>query len=243
MSYELEHVEMKCPCPCGKGIIVYGSGSNDWGQEKEGMIEIWCDDCCEKYKFSIGGLLPKDFPDYKGDEEARVNMGRLHDIIANYRGRYAFQYWSDDLKKKRLHLYLTPEEVEEDRRTETNTNLELAIVYAKELADKYSLEDLKMVQHQMIEARYSTRLSGMAKDIAEWYKLFFKTIKLSNVIRPVNMAIRNYDAYKVSDMEDEEYLKGLRKTLKEAEAIYYKDFEEYELKRKSQLIPYELKNV
>ena len=150
MSYELENVEKKCPCPCGKGLIVYGSGSNDWGQEKEGMIEIWCENCYERYKFSQGGLIPKDFPEYKGDEEAKVKMWRLHDIIANYRGRHAFKYWSDDLKKKRIHLYLTPEEIEEDRRAEANTNLVLATVYAKELAEKYSLEDLKMVQHMRL---------------------------------------------------------------------------------------------
>lgn len=30
MSYDLDHVEASCPCPCGKGEIVYGSGTNDW---------------------------------------------------------------------------------------------------------------------------------------------------------------------------------------------------------------------
>ena len=110
MSYDLDHVEMECPCPCGKGKIVYGSGTNDWNQIREGMEEIWCPECYKKYKIVRDGLLPKDFPEYEGDAEAKEKMSQLHSIIS----KYSAGGWGKELTDKRKHLYLTDEEIKAD---------------------------------------------------------------------------------------------------------------------------------
>jgi len=243
MSYELDHVEQECPCPCGKGRIVCGSGSNDWNQTREGMIEIWCGECSKQYRFSKGGLLPIDFPEYKGDEKAYEEMYHLKDIIANYRGYHAFRYWSDELRKKRINSYLTTEEIEEDKKAGVNHNLVMALRFAKGLADKYSLDELKEAQHQLKNNRFSTQLTGVASEITSSYKLWYKSVKVSNVIIPVNMAIRNYEVYKEANKEDDEYIAEKKEELKKVEAVYYKDFEEYEVERKKHLIKYQLVDV
>ena len=48
MNYEIDYITDECPCPCGKGKIICGDGSNDWNQVKEGMMEIACAACHEK---------------------------------------------------------------------------------------------------------------------------------------------------------------------------------------------------
>lgn len=242
MSYDLEHVEKECPCPCGKGRIVYGSGTNDWNQVRDGMIEIWCPECYSKYKFSDGGLLPKDYPDYAGDEKANEERHHLWDIIANYRGMVGIRYWGEELRKKRIHLYLTDEELKEDRENNNSNNLSMALGFCKRLADDYSLKELADAQRQMKACKASTQLTGVAKQIAQNYKRSYGSIKVSNVIVSVNMAVRNYQHYKDADREDEEYIEQLKTRLKEVEAIYFKDFKEYEEERKKHLIPYELKD-
>jgi len=243
MSYELEHVEKECLCPCGKGRIVYGWGTNDWNQVREGMIEIWCSDCSEKYKLSKGGLLPKEFPEYEGDKDAYNEMYKLRDIVNNYQGYYGIRFWPDELIEKRRQLYLTQDEIKEDQNNNLERNFAMALGFSKKLADDFSLEELKEVQRQLTESKYSTQLVGNAKDIAERYKRTYKTIKVSKVIIPVNMAVRNYKAYKESDKEDKRYIQNAKKLLKMAQSIYYKDFEQYEKNRKSQLIPFELRDV
>ena len=243
MSYDLDHIEKHCPCPCGKGKIVYGSGTNDWNQIREGMMEIWCENCNKKYRFSRDGLLPIDYPEYQGDENAREEMSRLSTIISNYHGWGAFRFWSDDLLNKRLHLYLTEEEIAEDKKSKYRENWVMAITFAKELADNYTLKELKGVQKQLSECKFSTQLTGIAVEITERHRRIYKTVKLSKVIIPVNMAIRNYETYKEADKEDEAYISMLKEELKKAETIYYKDYEKYEEDRKKHLISYELKDV
>lgn len=243
MSYELEHVEKECVCPCGKGRIVYGWGTNDWNQVREGMMEIWCKDCADKYKFTQGGLLPKDYPDYSGDTKAYEEMNRLKNILANYHGWVGVSYWSDELYDKRLHAYLTDEEIREDSNSRYKSNWAMAIGFAKDLADKYSLNELKDVQQQLIKCKYSTQLVGAATEIAELHRRYYKTVKPEKVIVPVNMAVRNYNAYKDADQEDMAYITTLREEIKNAEAIYYKDYKEYEKDRRKHLISYELKDV
>ncbi len=243
MSYDLDHVEMECPCPCGKGRIVYGSGTNDWNQIREGMEEIWCPECNKKFKIVSDGLLPKDFPEYKGDAEAGNKMSHLSDIINNYRGGIGVRYWGKELRDKRKHLYLTDEEIKADEDSKHNDNWYMAIGFSKNLADKYTLEELKDAQKQMNHCKASTQLEGIAQEIAIHHKHYYKTIKLSNVIVPVNMAVRNYQHYKDADREDEEYISSLKEELKNVKAIYYKDFEEYEENRKKHLISYKLQDV
>ena len=243
MSYDLDHVEKECPCPCGKGRIVYGSGTNDWNQIREGMTEILCLECDRKYKIVNDGLLPKDFPDYKGDAEAGKKMSRLTSIISNYRGSLGVRYWDEELKNKRKHLYLTAEEIKADEDSKYKDNWYMAIGFSKKLADKYTLEELKDAQKQISTCKASTQLNGVAQEIAIHHKHYYKSIKLSNVIVPVNMAVRNYQHYKDADWEDEEYISSLEEELKKAEAIYYKDYAEYEENRKKHLITYKLQAV
>lgn len=242
MSYELEHVEKECPCPCGKGRIVYGWGTNDWNQIREGMKEIWCEECSSKYKFSKGGLLPIDYPDYKGDEKAHEEIRKLNHIINNYRGLLCFEFWSDELRQSRIQQYLTKSEIQEDKETRHPNNLAMALGFSKDLADKYELADLKEARKQLSECKYSTQLDGIAKEITESYKVRYNSVKVTKVIIPVDMAIRNYPYYKQADKEDEEYIAALCKERKKAEDVYYKDFDAYEKDRKSHLITFELKD-
>ena len=119
----------------------------------------------------------------------------------------------------------------------------MAIGFSKKLADKYTLEELKDAQKQISTCKASTQLKGVAQEIAIHHKHYYKSIKLSNVIVPVNMAVRNYQHYKDADREDEEYISSLEEELKKVEAIYYKDYAEYEENRKKHLITYELQAV
>lgn len=237
MSYDLDHVTHQCSCPCGKGKIIYGNGTNDWNQVKEGMSEIACPECYKKYKFSRGGLLPINYPEYHGDKDAYEIMHRLNSIISNYCGDMGYRFWSDDLKKKRLQKYLTPEEAA-DKRT-----MYIALVYSKRLAKEYSLVTLTEIADDIRSHRYSTQVSDLSKEIVRSHKIKFNTVKLKDVIIPVEIAIRNYDAYKQADKEDAEYIAMLQKKCDAAKAIYYKDYDAYEAERKKHVIPYHLMPV
>ena len=237
MSYEIDYITHECPCPCGKGKIIYGDGSNDWNQTKEGMTEIACGACYEKYKFTNGGLLPKDYPEYQGDKDAYEIMRQLGYIISNYCGDMGYQFWSDDLRKSRLQKYLTPEEAADKR------IMYIALVYAKQLAKEYSLALLTEIADDIRSHKYSTQVSDLSKEIVRCHKIRFNTVKLKDVIIPVEIAIRNYDAYKQSDKEDAEYVAALEKKYDAAKAIYYKDYDAYEAERKKHVIPYHLMPV
>lgn len=241
MSYELDHVEKSCSCPCGKGQIVYGWGTNDWNQIREGMTEIWCGECNSKYRLADGGLLPKDFPEYKGDEELGIQMRELGMEIANYRGMRGHEYWTKEVLQTRKHRYLSEQEINESDKQKRSHSFYIAFYYSKNLAEKYTLKELKDAAEQIRNEKYSTKLHGIAKEIAEKHRWSFKTIKLKEVIIPLDVAIRNYDMYLLSDKEDEEYIKELKGRLKEIETEYYKDYPAYQEKRKKALIPYQLK--
>jgi len=241
MSYDLDHITASCPCPCGKGKIVCGSGTNDWNQVREGMIEIWCSDCYKKYKLVSGGLLPIDYPEYSGDIEAFKKMNVLRDIVDNYRHPLiGSRYWSKELKQYRLSQYMTPEEICVDPE-QFRKNRMIAFYYAKLLANDYSLCDLQEAELDIQAHKYSTELSGISRSLVERHKRQYKTVKLSNVIVPIRVAIRNYDAYKQADKEDAAYVEQKKQELTEVSSIYYKDYNAYEIERKKHLITYELK--
>lgn len=242
MSYDLEHIEKACPCPCGKGRIIYGWGTNDWNQIREGMIEIECPDCCKKYRFTNGGLLPKEFPEFHGDDKAYKEMERIRSIMSGLSSGN-MRSWSDEKTKKRIQMLLTDEEIEEDKRNRQNNNLSLVWVFSRELTYQYSFDDLELAKKQIMSCKYSTRLNGIAKDIAYRYKRRYNSIKLSKVIVPVLMAIRNYKTYREFELEDEEEIKQLHEELEKVEAIYYKGYSKYNEKREKLLIRYALEAV
>lgn len=229
MSYDLDHVEASCPCPCGKGEIVYGSGTNDWNQIREGMMEIWCADCSKKYKFSKGGLLPIDFPDYQGDSAVKDRMNRLQYRISNYE-------W---LTEERIRKYLTEDEYKKYQ--ERDFSIVIMLQESKRLVDDYTLEELQKCADDISKAKYSTQLTGTAYELAQRHKRFHKTIKLQNVIIPIRVSIRNYDLYKKADEEDKLKKAESQKMLDGYKAEYYKDYDKYEEERLRHLIPYTLK--
>ncbi|HUM84767.1 MAG TPA: hypothetical protein PLN48_13485 [Lachnospiraceae bacterium] len=229
MSYDLDHVTASCPCPCGKGEIVYGSGTNDWNQTRDGMMEIWCSDCCKKYKFSKNGLLPVDFPDYQGDPIIKDKMDKLQYRISNY----------DGTTPERISQYLSEEECEKYKARDFS--IASTLRDSKKLADDYSLEELQEAAEKISAAKYSTQLTGIALELAQRHKRWNKTIRLQNVIVPILMAIRNYALYKKADKEDGQDKAKLQKQLDEYKAEYYKDYDAYEKKRLQNLIPFELK--
>ena len=243
MSYELDHIEKSCPCPCGKGNIVYGSGSNDWNQVREGMIEIWCPDCSSKYRFVDGGLLPKDFPEYVGDSKLWDQINDLKNEIANYKDMFGFRYWPKPLLKKRMEEYLLPNERCERDQKQKQYYRYVAFVYAKSLCADYKKEELITALSQMNSARYSTELEGVAKELAIRHKHRFHTIRLSNVIYPLDVAVRNYEAYREADIEDKEHIMALEKELGGLEKEYCKDYPAYAEKRSKSLIKFTLKET
>lgn len=64
MSYELDFSK-KIKCPCGEGIIIYETESNDWGQIREKGPYIKCLKCEKDYKIETEFLSPKPKHDYK----------------------------------------------------------------------------------------------------------------------------------------------------------------------------------
>ena len=243
MSYELDRVEKTCPCPCGKGRIVYGSGSNDWNQVREGMSEIWCGECAKKYRLAVGGLLPVDFPEYSGDEQVKEKMQALEHVVSNYDGSRGFEYWPEEVRRKRLSTYLTDEERDRVKTGHDQYPLYIALTYAKELCGQYSEKVLRDVNMQLINAKFSTQLTGVAKEIAERHKRFFNTIKIEKVKYPVQVALRNYQKYQEADLEDQQYLSELKKELDGYKKEYYKDYPAYRAKREEAFIPLYLKDV
>ena len=234
MSYDLDHIEAMCPCPCGKGHIIYGSGTNDWNQVREGMIEIDCPDCYKKYKFSKGGLLPVDYPDYVGDVGILSQMKELRRQMPSYND---FRDWGKEKIATRLTMYLTSEEIQNDKLKV------IALYYAKDLADKFTLDDLKEIAEDMETHRYSTEVSGKTSIVLDWHKRRFKTVKLKEAIIPVKIAIRNYTLYKQHDAEDQATVSEMQSRYLELEKEYYKNLDAYEEERQKHLIPYKLVDV
>ena len=239
MSYDLDHVEKRCSCPCGQGEIVYGWGTNDWNQIKEGMMEIRCPECGKLYKFAKEGLLPKDYPEYNGDKTLKSKIDYLKHIIDNY----GYRLWPDELRKERIQLCLTPKEIEDDKEKNEHRYFLMIFDYSKKIYKNHTIEELKNIYEQMREAKYSTRLTGIAKQLAKTHKRHYGTIKLDNVMYPIWVAIRNYENYTRIDKEDELYISELKKKVEEYEKEYYKDFPVYEEKRLKHIIHYELKEI
>ena len=83
MDYScIKHIEKACACPCGNGKII--SGKFSMGEtifDNLDVVEIECPMCYQKYKVAKDGLLPKDFPDYKGDEEADKEVKRINKLL------------------------------------------------------------------------------------------------------------------------------------------------------------------
>jgi hypothetical protein len=234
MSYDLDHITHECACPCGKGKIIYGSGTNDWNQVKDGMIEISCPECCKKYRFKFGGLLPIDYPEYKGDENAKKIMKELGYKITNYTKDIGFKFWDKELLKNRLYSYLTTDE------RSNKLYIAYALIYSKNLAKKYSLAELKYMAEDIRSHKYSTQVSEFTSNVVDSHRKHFKTVKLENVIVPVEIAIRNYDKYKQAEQEDTEYISKLKQEYDEALALYNEDFNKYTNEMKKHLIQYHL---
>ena len=206
MSYEIISVKHKCPCPCGKGEIVYGLGMDDWNRTQDGLTEIWCSACAEKYRIDNDGLIEKSYPTYHGDEDLNKQMHQLWDKIHNYD-----MYIPKDLQKKRWIECCTQDELKilqnqpnskEDKCLQKYVQT-IIESYARNLSDLYTLKELTVAKREMCALKYSTRLKGNALDMAQKHKLFFKTIKLKEVLYPIDVAIRNYDKYKKYNKEDE----------------------------------------
>ena len=242
MSYELDHVQKSCPCPCGKGKIVYGWGTNDWNQVREGMKEIWCSECASKYKFAQGGLLPIDYPEYQSDPELKKEIDELSFITANYCGFRGFEFWDKEIYRRRVFEYLSDEERQKDETSGQHFYLSLALGYAKSLANEYTIEDLMAAREQLLAARFSTELTGIASRLAKKHKTHFKTIKPQKVLVPLEMAIRNFKAYKRADEEDNDFVEKLTERLEKLKREYLKGFPQYESERIKHLIPYSLQD-
>lgn len=241
MSYELDYVQKSCPCPCGNGKIVYGWGTNDWNQVREGMKEIWCPECSRKYKFAQDGLLPIDYPEYQGDPELKKEIDKLSFITANYCGFRGFEFWDKEIYRRRVFDYLSDEERQADKISGQHYYyLSLALGYAKSLANEYTLENLVTARAQLLSVRFSTELSGVASRLAEKHKIHFKTIKPKNVLVPVEMAVRNYNAYKLADEEDRRFVEEMTERLEKLKAEYFKEYPQYEAERKKHIVHYSL---
>ena len=243
MSYDLEHIRMECPCPCGNGRIVYGSGINDWNQFRDDIIEIRCKQCSEKYRFSVGGLLPIDFPEYKGPIGLGVTLRELQHKRHDYSENHGCKYLTKEQQQQRIKQYFTEEERNRIKEQHDNNLLYAGLIYAKTLVAEYDQDTLVEIYNQLTTARYSTELSGEAAVLAEKHKALFKTIRLKNVRYPVELALRNYDLYKRDNDEDARIIECLKQRLKETKEEYFKDYPEYQKKRERALIKYDLKPV
>lgn len=235
MSYELMNIEKSWKCPCGHGKIVYGSGTNDWNQVRYGMMEIWCPNCNTKYKIVSDGLLPTNYPEYSGDKKIKEKIDKLYYIINNY----GYSMWDKNTRDERTELCM--DSIELDSYKNISNIHSIIFGYSKRLYKNYTKEELEKAYEQMLLVKYSTRLTGIAKELAKQHKRHYKTIKISNVIIPVYIAICNYNNYTKFDEEDSTFIKDLKQKLKMYEAEYYKDLPEYKIKRKEHLIPYDWK--
>lgn len=238
MSYEIYRITARCPCPCGKGEIIFGDSMNDWNQIREGDIEISCPICCKTLKFTEGGLIDINYPDYHGDPEIKKQMSELFDKIHNYKYRM-----SKEEKIARLKAYMSAEEYDAftlNPRTDAVKKVLEELYYSEFFIERYSLQELIDSQKEMRTKRYSTELSGKALEIAEEHKRMLKTIKLNNVLHTINRAIRNYEAYQQFCKIEEDIKADLKKQYEEFEKEYYKDYDAYLNEKKKHIIPYKL---
>lgn len=225
------NVEKRWKCQCGHGEIVYGSGTNDWNQVRYGMMEIWCPNCNTKYKLVSDGLLPANYPEYSGDEKIKEKIDELNYIINNYE----YSMWDTSTRNERIELCM--DSIEFDGYKNISNLHSIIFGYSKRLYKNYTKEELEKAYEQMLLAKCSTQLAGIAKELAKRHKKHYKTIKIGNVIVPVYIAICNYNNYTKFDEEDSVFIEDLKQKLKMYEAEYYKDLPEYEIKRKEHLIP------
>lgn len=108
MSYEIYRITARCKCPCGKGEIIRGDSMNDWNQTRSGDIEIHCPECSNKLKFTDGGLIDINYPDYSGDPNIRKQISIIQDRIQNYK----FKMTQNEMKAKRYSTELTGKSLE-----------------------------------------------------------------------------------------------------------------------------------
>lgn len=170
-------------------------------------------------------------------------MQAIEHILSNYKGSRGFEYWPEELRKKRMSLYLTDEEREQIKTKNDRYPLYIALIYAKELCRHYSFQSLQDAYKQLSEARFSTQLTGIAKELAQRHKQTFKTIKIEKVKYPVQVALRNYKAYLEADQEDQQYLAGWEKELDGYKKEYLKDYPAYKAKRDKAMIPVHLEVI
>lgn len=238
MSYEICWITARCPCPCGKGEIIYGDSMNDWNQIREGDIEINCPVCSKTLKFTEGGLIDINYPDYHGDPNIGKQISELQDKISNYKYRM-----SKEEKNARLKAYMSNEEYDAftlNPQTDAVKKVLEELYYSEFFINRYSLQELIDSQKEMRTKKYSTELSGKTLEIAEEHKRMLKTIKLNNVLHTVNRAIRNYKAYKQFCIIEENIKADLKKKLEALKKEYYKDYDSYMNEKKKHIIPYTL---
>ncbi|MBE6870261.1 MAG: hypothetical protein E7494_16150 [Ruminococcus albus] len=193
MSYEIYRITARCKCPCGKGEIIRGDSMNDWNQTRSGDLEIHCPECSNKLKFTDGGLIYINYPDYSGDPNIKKQMSIIQDRIQNYKFKM-----TQDEKNDRLKAYLTAEEyaaVTVNPEAQSVRDFIHEMFNAEYFIEKYSFQELQAAQNEMKAKIYSTELTGKSLEIAEEHRRMCYSIKLSNVLKTINRAIRNYDAY------------------------------------------------
>lgn len=238
MSYEIYRVTARCKCPCGKGEIIYGKSMNDWNQTRDGDIEIDCSECSKKFKFTEGGLIDINYPDYYGDPDIKKQMRIIQDRIWNYKYRM-----TQDEKDERLKAYLTTEEYAAliaDPETKSVSDFISEMFNAEYFIEKYSLQELIKAQKEIKIKRYSTELTEKSLEIAIDHKRVCNSIKLSNILKTVNRAIRNYDAYQRFCDKEKEIKAQLKIQYEELKREYYKNYETYSIEKRKHIIPYAL---
>lgn len=234
MSYEIYRIDARCKCPCGKGEIITGDSMNDWNQIRYDDKEIWCPECSKKYKFTEGGLISIDYPDYKGDPEIEKQISVLEDKK---------NYLDKNELKLRYKEYMTESEYKEycDNPTSDISQNAIEEIYkAKRYISKYKRDILLSVQEELQKARNTSDLSETAYKMAKDHEKRFGTRKVSNVLKTINRAVRIYNAAIDFYKKDRKLQAELDKQIAELNKIYYADYDEYLEEKKKHIIPYTL---
>lgn len=225
MSYELEHVTHISPCPCGKSHVVRGWGTNDWGQVRENMYEIWCSECYKNYRIESHDLLvPKDYPRYQGDVQVKNTMDILRDKIDNFA-----KHPSRSVKERRRQQccdILTRNNIMWDLQ---NMNIiDNRIKFITTLVMHYTSEELQDAFNEMNDVTNAQNLYlPQSRDIRRWHKSSYRTIAIQELRRCVQRAILLYDYIKQYQMEDESQRTILRQEYERLQAEYHKDLPQY----------------
>jgi hypothetical protein len=211
---------------------------NDWNQTRSGDIEIHCPECSNKLKFTDGGLIDINYPDYSGNPNIKKQMSIIQDRIQNYKFKM-----TQDEKNDRLKAYLTAEEYAAftvNPEAQSVREFIHEMFNAEYFIEKYSFQELKAAQNEIKAKRYSTELTGKSLEIAEEHRRMCYSIKLSNVLKTINRAIRNYDAYQFFYEKEKEIKAQLIIQYDELKKEYYKDREAYLTEKEKHIIPYTL---